>query len=176
MAGLEARMTLHSIALGALVMVSLLAAPVARAECVSVPPKVVMMSHNDVVFSGKVVDITRTAELAYRATFEVDHVWAGSVTKHFDLYVREETESPRYEKGRQYMAFANRLTSQERRQGVGLGKTDTVAFAPVSCSDEYSLSDFIRNLDPGEPPKPDVPDQRRKPPALREIVNRDGEH
>jgi len=52
----------------------------ASAECVRVPPSVAMRPH-ELVFSGKVVDITRTADLACRATFEVDHVWAGSVSK-----------------------------------------------------------------------------------------------
>jgi hypothetical protein len=140
----------------------------ASAECIRVPPSDAIRPH-ELVFSGKVIEITRTADLAYRATFEVDHVWAGSVTKHFDLYVREGAESPQYIKGQEYVALATRLTSRER-QDVGLGDIGTLAFRAIACSDIYSISDFIRDLGPGKPPKPDDPDQHPKRMALHEIA------
>lgn len=65
-----------------------LIAPTAGAECVKVTPKTwIDMPSSELVFSGTVVDVTRTADLGYRATFEVARVWKGSVRGRIDLYV-----------------------------------------------------------------------------------------
>jgi hypothetical protein len=153
-------MTCRSIAIPpVIVAASLLAAQSATAECVMVSAKAMLEAPDtELAFSGKVVTITRTAELGYRATFEVDRVWQGSVVRRFDLYVWElEPEKPRFEVGHQYVAFAKRLSSRAR-EGVGLSATDPVAFTPVTCSDGYSLSPdsvrrTIQELGPGKTPK-----------------------
>ena len=36
--------------------------------------------------------------------------------------------------------------------GPGLREADTVAFVPVQCSDLLSVTEFVRDLGPGEPP------------------------
>jgi len=150
-------MTFRSISVtSVIVATSLLAVPSARAECVMVSAKALLEGPStELAFSGRVVEITRTADLGYRATFEVDRVWRGSLTKRFDLYVWEmEPEKPRFEVDHQYVAFAQRLSTRER-QGVGLSETDPVAFTPVTCSDGYSLSpdrvrETIQELGPGK--------------------------
>jgi hypothetical protein len=109
-------MALRSIGVSCVLAVAWLStSQVARAECVRVSAKemakrVMEEQHYELVFSGTVVAVTRTAELGYRATFDVDRVWKGSVTKRFDLYVWELTpEVPRFETGHQYIALARKL-------------------------------------------------------------------
>jgi hypothetical protein len=63
-----------------------LAVPVsAGAECIRVTANdLLSRESSEVIFRGTVVQITRTADLGYRATFEVDRVRKGSVSKRFD--------------------------------------------------------------------------------------------
>lgn len=57
---------------------------------------------------GDVTPSRFAAPAAYRATFEVERVWRGSVTRHFDLYVWEHaTETPRFELDDEYVVFAH---------------------------------------------------------------------
>lgn len=109
----------------------------------------------EVVFAGKVVAVTRTAKFGYRATFDVDRVWKGAVTKRFDLYIWElNPELPRFELGQQYLALAGRLVTSREREGAGIPASNTVAFTPVQCSDPPSLDpDLGRHLGAGSPPK-----------------------
>ena len=156
-------MTFRFISVSSVIVMTLLSAvPSGRAECVMVSAKAMLEGPStELAFSGKVVEITRTADLGYRASFEVDRVWRGSITKRFDLYVWEmEPEKPRFEVNHQYVAFAQRLSTRAR-QGVGLSETAPVAFTPVTCSDGYSLSadrvrETIQELGPGKPPKESV--------------------
>ena len=85
----------------AIVAASLLAPRSAHAECFTLTaPFVMRESVFELVFSGTVVEVTRTSELAYRATFDVDRVWKGSVAPRIDLYVWElSAEIPRFEAG-----------------------------------------------------------------------------
>jgi hypothetical protein len=148
-------MTFHSIAIRSVIVVaSLLAAPSARAECVWLSAKDVMEGKlYELVFSGTVMEITRTADFGYRATFYVDRVWKGSVAKRFDLYVWElPAETPHFEIGQHYVALAKRLTDPRARQSAGVVGADTVAFAPVECSDAQGPN-LIRDLGAGQPPK-----------------------
>jgi len=127
----------------------------ARAECIQRTAKMVMQyKGNELVFSGTVVQVTRTADLGYRATFEVDRVWKGSVPARFDLHVWElAPEIPRFELGRRYVVLAHRLIDSRARQGVGLGESDAIAFTPTQCSDPASLGPTIaRDLGEGLPP------------------------
>jgi hypothetical protein len=138
-----------------IVVASLLTALTARAECVIVTAKQVLEDpRNELVFSGTVVAVNRTAELGYRATFDVDGVWKGSVSKRFDLYVWElAAEVPTFARGRHYVAIAKTLDDARARQGAGLGGMDTVAFTPVACTDSLSLSpSLIQDLGPSKPP------------------------
>ena len=153
-------MALRSIGISCMLAVAWLStSQVARAECVRVSGKemakrVMEEQHYELVFSGTVVAVTRTAELGYRATFDVDRVWKGSVTKRFDLYVWElAPEVPRFETGHQYIALARKLVAPQERKGAGLDKTDLIAFTPVQCSDPDSLApDIARELGPGRAP------------------------
>jgi hypothetical protein len=110
------------------VIVSLLTARLAHAECVIVTAKELMDGKlYELVFSGTRVGITRTEDVGYWATFEVDRVWKGSVSKRFDLYVWElAPEIPQFEMGRHHLVAAQRLTDPRARQGTGLSGSDRV--------------------------------------------------
>ena len=134
---------------------SLLVPMPARAECIQQTAKMVMQEkEHELVFSGTVVQLTRTADLGYRATFEVDRVWKGSVPARFDLHVWElAPEIPRFELGRRYVVLAHRLIDSHARQGVGLGQSDAIAFTPTQCSDPALLGpNLARDLGEGLPP------------------------
>ena len=138
-----------------IVVASLLTPLTARAECVIVTAKHVLEDPRyELVFSGTLVAADSTGEQGYRATFDVDRVWKGSVSKRFDLYVSPlAPEMPNFELGRHYVTAATKLDDPRVRQFVGLGGTDTVAFTPVSCSDWFSWEPtFIRELGAGKPP------------------------
>ena len=68
----------------AMVVVSLLAAPSARGECIGGGEWWLREQGVELVFSGTVSEISRTAELGYRAAFDVDRVWKGNVSPHFN--------------------------------------------------------------------------------------------
>jgi hypothetical protein len=138
----------------AIVAASFLAPRPAHAECfILTAPFVMRESVFELVFSGTVVEVARTGELAYRATFDVDRVWKGSVARRIDLYVWElSAEHPRFEAGHHYVALAQKLTDSRTRQGVGLAQSDTVAFTPVQCSGSLD-PDIARDLGTGLPPK-----------------------
>ena len=151
-----------------IVVASLLTALSARAECVIVTAKHVLEeTRYQLVFSGTVVAIDSTAEYGYRATFDVDRVWKGSVSKRFDLYVSPLAgEMPTFELGRHFVAAATKLDDPRVRQLVGLGGTDTVAFTPVACTDSFSLSPtFVQDLGPGKPPNQSAEPARQLDPV-----------
>jgi hypothetical protein len=125
----------------------------AQAECIILTAQDVMANKFDeIVFSGVVVSITRTAPFGYRATFEVDRVWKGSVSRKMDLYVWELAgESARFAEGQTYVAIGRRLTDKRARQGVGL-TDDRVVFTASECLD--ALERNIREgLGTGSPPR-----------------------
>lgn len=135
-------------------LVSLVPVTSAHAECVRISPKMAADgAYGELLFSGKVVEIARTSDLGYRATFDVDHVWRGSVSKRFALYVWDlAAETPSFEAGREYVAVAKRL-ADAMREKVGVSSTDVTAYTPVTCSGGYSVSEFLRELGPGKPPQ-----------------------
>jgi hypothetical protein len=153
-------MTVRSIGIPSAMLVAfLLTSPAARAECVRISAKemaklVMEETRYELVFSGTVVAVTRTADAGYRATVEVDRVWKGSVTKRFDLYVGElAAEIPRFEIGHHYLALARKVVTAQERKSVGLDQDDVVAFTPVACSDPLSLPpDLARELGRGRVP------------------------
>ena len=113
-------MVLRLIAIRAAIVVAcLLAAPSVRAECILLSAKDVMEGKtHELVFSGTVMEIARTADFGYRATFSVDRVWKGSVPRRFDLYIWELlAEMPRFEIGKHYAALAKRLTGPSGATG-----------------------------------------------------------
>ena len=152
-------MTFRAIAIRfAFVAASLLAASLARAECVTGGQRWLREKLVELVFSGTVVEINRTAELGYRATFDVDRVWKGTAARRFDLYVWElAPEVDRVEVGHRYLVAAKRLVSPRERQGVGLGGTDRVAFTQIQCGapayKDADQSGIVRDLGAGELPK-----------------------
>jgi hypothetical protein len=110
----------------------------------------------ELVFSGTVVSITRTAALRYRATFYADRVWRGDVTRRFDLDVDElEAEVPHFAEGGYYLVFARRMGG--RGGGIG-GAAESATFSPIPCSDVYSaglenMRLTIQELGPAQPGK-----------------------
>ena len=147
-------------AIPAMVVAWLTTAATARAKCVysmsadETARKVMADSRYELVFGGTVVAITRTAELGYRATFDVERVWKGTASKGFDLYIWELAYGiPRFELGHRYVALARRLATVEEQNGTGVGETDSVVFTPVQCSDGPSVNpDLSRALGPGYKP------------------------
>ena len=154
-------MTVRTTVCSCVVVVAWLMTPVSAAsECVKLPAKelakaVMEDKTTELVFSGTVVAITRTAELGYRATFDVDRVWKGAVTKEFELYIWElRSENPGFLVEQTYIVLATRLVTPREREGVGVSSPDTVAFTPVQCSDSSLLDpNLVRYLGAGVPPK-----------------------
>jgi len=133
----------------------LLIPSIGRAECVGQTGKDVMAQKSvDLVFSGTVVSITPIEQYdRYRATFEVDRVWKGSVPKRFDLYVAAMEEGiQRFQVGQWSVVTATRIRDRRTRQAFALGSSSTVAFKAPICSDALS-SEIRRQLGPGYPPK-----------------------
>jgi hypothetical protein len=104
--------------------------------------------------------MTWTANFGYRATFDVDRIWKGSVAKRFDVWVYELASSdfPRFESGRPYLVEAHRMTDPVHRRGAGLGDSDAVVFAPVQCSPSDSIDNewgrkIVKDLGPGYSPR-----------------------
>jgi hypothetical protein len=126
-----------------------------HAECVRVVSRSLLDNPDaELVFAGKVVQVTSTGDYGLRATFDVDRVWRGKVPKRFDVYVwyLASAEAPRYSKGESYVVAAMRLSDKRARQGVGLGDSDVVAFTGVPCSDGWKVEDLDRLSGPGKPP------------------------
>jgi hypothetical protein len=144
----------RELSVAATLVACLLIAPSVRAECFILTAQYVMAEKVfEVVFSGTVLEIVRTSDDGYRATFDVDRVWKGSVSKSIDLYVWDRAgEMPQFVMGRQYLALAHRLIAPGARRDIGLGDTDAVAYAPVTCSGSLA-TDIIRDLGPGRPPR-----------------------
>src|SRR4030095_12875223 len=80
----------HRAGLASLLAAVLSWVPATGSECVKLSPKTVVEEPSkELIFRGKGVAVTRTADLGYRATFDVERVWKGPVGKRFDLYVWE---------------------------------------------------------------------------------------
>jgi hypothetical protein len=141
----------------AIAVASLLTASSARAECISPGAWWLRDKLVEVVFSGTAIEVTRTAEAGYRATFDVERVWKGHVPRRFNLYVWElSPEMDRIDAGRRYLVGAKRLIDARARQGLGLVGTDSVAFTEVNCGapdyKEAERTGIIRDLGAGQPP------------------------
>jgi hypothetical protein len=140
----------------ALVVTLLLSAEPAHAECIAAGRWWIDEKSVDLVFSGTVVNIVRTAETGYQATFDVDRVWKGSVPTRFELYVWEgAAEPPRLEARSRYIVGAKRLAENREREGAGV-MTSEVAFGPIQCgallyTDAERLG-MTGALDAGRPP------------------------
>jgi hypothetical protein len=149
-------MTLRSILMSSVVAAASMSIPSeAHAECVSVPAQERLANKiNELVFSGIVVEIVRAGDLGYRATFEVDRVWKGAVSKRFDLFVSERSpEIGRHHEGEHYIVFATPMVDPVFRKDVGLAGDITVAFTPSPCTDPVSLGpDVLSDLGAGYEP------------------------
>jgi hypothetical protein len=137
-----------------LVASTLLLPRLAHAECFVMNAKAVMSEDwAELLFSGRVVEIIRSAPSGYRATFDVDRVWKGTVAHRIDLYVSEiASEMPLFGVRNRYIVVANRLVDQIARESVGLGPSEPMAFAPAQCSGSWG-ADFENQLGLGYRPK-----------------------
>jgi hypothetical protein len=137
-----------------LVVVSLLMPSSARAECWTPGRSSLDEPSVELVFSGLTVGMNVVAKDGVRVTFNVDRVWKGSVPKKLDLYIAIiDSEMPRFEFGRRYVAFATKMNDRSR-QGVGLTANDGVAFRPIQCGALAYDSDrsAVRDMGEGQPP------------------------
>lgn len=132
--------------------------PTAR-ECVAVSAEMILAdSRVALVFSGRMVGrvyVGKPERPTYRATFEVDRVWKGTVPKRIDIYVSElSAEAPRFDEGREYVVIANRVVDSKLRQDMGLADAEVPAFAARACSGDHDLPPDIRKqLGKGSQPK-----------------------
>lgn len=106
----------------------------------------------ELVFSGKVVSVTRTAPGGNRATFDVHRVWKGEVAARFDACVWETApQSPKFQRDSDYIVVASRINNPEKRAAVGLRDGAATAFAAFGCR---GLDPSIREqLGPNHPPE-----------------------
>jgi hypothetical protein len=143
-------------ALVTLAIAAVVIPPAVEAECVKVTPKMWLDApSSELVFAGTLVELAVTGESGSKATFEVQRVWRGKVTKRFDVYMWHlaSAESPRYlEKGQSYVVVAKWLEDKRGREGVGLDGSDAVAFTGVPCSDLHTVEEFVSQLGRGKPP------------------------
>ena len=135
----------------------------ADAECVRLTPKRLLnQPDTQLAFVGKVVEVTRTSDEGARVTFEVERVWKGDVPKRIDIYTwYPNPEAPRYDqKGSSYVVAAKPLVEERAREGVGLRDSDAVVFAGLTCSEGFTVQDFVRAAGPGKPPAGEKADRR----------------
>jgi len=106
----------------------------------------------ELVFAGRVIDVQYVGLVGFRATFEVQEVWKGSVPARIDVYYeRFAVEGPNYTKGYSAIVRAERLRDPVRRKRFGLSQsTSPTEYWALGCMIE---PDFLRNLGPGHPPK-----------------------
>jgi hypothetical protein len=132
----------------------LITARTVHAECPTTTAQRLLQGPADIVFSGLVIDITRTADFGYRASFLVDRVWKGVAAEQFTVYVWElAPETAGFKLKERRVVVVSRLTDSKARKGVGLGDTDTHEFTPVPCTGPNELGpNIIRDLGPGRPP------------------------
>jgi hypothetical protein len=128
---------------------------IALAECVHVTGDSVMADKTiELVFSGRVVEVTPVADGGVRATFDVQRVWKGSIPQRFDLYVWWAwAEIPHFEKGQHHVVLAQPLTDRDIRQKLGMVGAEAVAFRPTQCSVAALPSLIERELGAGYAPK-----------------------
>jgi hypothetical protein len=123
-------------------------------ECPRTTAQGILHGPGELVFSGLVVDVTRTADLGYRATFAVDRVWKGRVTKQFAVYIWElAPETGGFRLNERYVVVAQRLTNPDARRAAGISEADTVAYTQVPCTGKHELGpNIIGDLGNWQPP------------------------
>jgi hypothetical protein len=143
-------MWLHAAALAA----SLTATPPSPNECIGRNGAAVLSDESlDLVFSGRVVEVTRIGDFGYRVAFDVDRVWKGAVPPRFVLYGLEtDAESPRFTAHEHRVVLARSVTDARRRRALGVPEREVI-FAPAACSGPLELSRNIeQELGPGHAP------------------------
>jgi hypothetical protein len=125
-----------------------------RGECVALTARSAMKpGRAELVFSGRVVNVARSSDVGYWATFDVDRVWKGAVSKRIDLYVwLPSPEVPSFEPGGHYVALAKPLTDMGARLAAGVADPEMMAFAPIRCS-AYLAPDIAGELGVGALPQ-----------------------
>ena len=134
--------------------------PTTHAECLQAGRWWVDGSWAELVFSGTVDKIVRTAPFGFRASVTVDRVWKGSVEQSIDLFVWElGGERPPISRFQRYVFALRRMRptdDQRERDGAGV-PDDAVAFTPILCGaepyDDAERSGMLRDLGQGYAPK-----------------------
>ena len=138
----------------ALVLVAFV--PPTDAECIVPGRWWIETSSAELVFSGTVDQIVRTAPFGFRATVTVDRVWKGSVDQRIDLFVWElGGERPPIAVFQRYVLALRRMRptdDQRERDGAGV-PGDGVAYTPILCGAEpyadAERSGLVRDCGPG---------------------------
>lgn len=138
----------------------LLLASVTPTEAECILPGRWWIDKSELVFSGTVDKIVRTAELGFRASVTVDRVWKGSVDQQIDVFVWElAPEWPPIARFQRYVFALRRIRPiDDQRERDGAGVPDgSVAFTPIMCGAEpyadAERSGLVRDFGPGYAPK-----------------------
>ena len=131
-----------------------------KAECIKPGRWWIEESSAELVFSGTVDKIARTAELGFRASVTVDRAWKGAVDQSIDLFVWElAAERPPIAVGQRYVFALSRMhptTHAKEREGAGV-PADASALTPIMCGAEpyadAERSGLVRDFGPGYAPK-----------------------
>jgi len=113
--------------------VSLLTGASARAECVMLWKDIKDAKRlSAVVFSGTVVEMKGDPDGVF-VTFDVDRVWKGRARRRLVMPLHTSLDSFRFENGRNYVVFADRLSPSDQRSMRVPTVTEPV-FDVSSCS------------------------------------------
>ena len=138
----------------ATMLVALITASPSRNECVARNGEAVLSDKClDLVFSGRVAEVTRIGDFGYRAVMDVERVWRGAVPTRFAVYGSElDGESPRFEANEHRVVLARKVTDARRRQALETPESDVI-FGPAPCSSPLELSKNIeQELGPSHAP------------------------
>jgi hypothetical protein len=139
----------------AAILVALLTIPAPSLnECVGRNGEAVLSDKSlDLVFSGRVAEVTRISDFGYRVVIDVERVWKGAVSPRFVVYGLEtDVESPRFRANEHRVVLARTITDARRRQALEIPESDVI-FGPAPCSGPLELSKNIeQELGPSHAP------------------------
>lgn len=131
-----------------------------EAECIRPGRWWIEHPSTELLFSGTVDQIVRTAPFGFRASVTVDRVWKGSVDQQIDLFVWEVgAERPPIARFQRYVFALRRMRpTDDQRECDGAGVPDgSVAFTPIMCGAEpyadAERSGLVRDFGAGYAPK-----------------------
>ena len=139
----------------AAVLLTSFTTPMLHKECVRVTGQSVLSDKSvELVFGGQVAAVTEISEVGYRATFDVERVWKGSVPARVSLYVPyTQPEGPQFLLAQRRVVLARTVNDAHIRQVLAIPGSGAFLMA-VSCSDPTVLSpDIERELGTSHPPQ-----------------------